>query len=197
MVRRSFALVALLLAVAIPMSASQFEQVAFDDVARGAKYIVRAQVVDTWTAWDDSHEVIYTYATLRVSRYFGETTGPDTLMIRNVGGTIDGYTQEAIGFPAVRRGENVVFMLAEENAVLGIHAYNQGKYLVRERAGVEVLVDDPVKQGEGRLQRPNFDVAVDAISADTPAMTMDEFARMVDDARAGVRNFAPLRDQQN
>ena len=197
MVRRSFALAAVLLALAVPMSASQFVDQPFDQVARGAKFIVRAQVVDTFSAWDDSREVIYTYATLRVLRYFGETTGPDTLVIRNVGGTVDGYTQEAIGFPAVRRGENVVFMLSEDGeAVLGIHAYNQGKYLVRDRAGEEVLIADPVKQGEGRFQGGSrFDVADNAISADTPAMTMGEFERMVDDARAGVRNFAPLRDQ--
>ena len=197
MVRRSFALVAVLLALAVPMSASQFVEQPFDQVARGAKFIVRAQVVDTFSAWDDSREVIYTYATLRVLRYFGETTGPDTLVIRNVGGTVDGYTQEAIGFPAVRRGENVVFMLSEDGeAVLQIHAYNQGKYLVRDRAGEEVLIADPVKQGESRFQGGSrYDIADNAISADTPAMTMGEFERMVDDARAGVRNFAPLRDQ--
>lgn len=197
MVRRSFALAAVLLALAVPMSASQFLQQPFDEVARGAKFIVRAQVVDTFSAWDDSREVIYTYATLRVIRYFGETTGPDTLVMRNVGGTVDGYTQEAIGFPAVRRGEQVVFMLSDDgDAVLQIHGYNQGKYLVRDRAGEQVLVEDPVKQGEGRPAGGRmFDVADNAISADTPAMTMGEFERMVDDARAGVRTFAPLRDQ--
>ncbi len=195
--RRSVALVALLLALAVPMSASQFEELAFDRIARESKYIVRATVVDTFSAFDDSREVIYTYATLRVSRYFGDATGPDTLVVRNVGGTVDGYTQEAIGFPAVRQGENVVFMLAEVDSFLQIHAYNQGKFLVRERAGAEVLISDPVKQGEARLGAGRFDIANNAISADTPAMSLDEFERMVVDARAGVRNFAPLRDQQN
>jgi hypothetical protein len=199
MVRRSFALVALVLALALPMSASQFLEQSFDEVAGTAKYIVRGQIVDTWSAWDDSREVIYTYATLRVNRYFGDTTGPDTLVIRNVGGTVDGYTQEAIGFPAVRRGERVVFMLSDAgDSLLQIHAYNQGKYLVRDRAGVEVLIADPVRQGEGRPQGGALlDIVENAISADTPAMSLDEFERMVDDARAGVRNFAPLRDQQN
>ena len=114
---------------------------------------MRGSVIDTWSAWDANHEVIFTYATVRVSRYFGETTGPDTLVVREVGGTVDGYTQEAIGFPAIRRGENVVLFLSEwENSTdLRIHAYNQGKYLVRMRADrSEVLISDPVKQGEER-----------------------------------------------
>ncbi len=181
--------------VALPLSASQFVRMDFDEVARGAKLIVRAQVVDTYSAWDDAREVIYTYATLRVTRYFGETTGPDILMVREVGGTVDGYRQEAIGFPELRNGEKVVLMLNDDGSHLRIHANNQGKYMVRERDGIEVLVEDPVKQGEGRLQRPDFDIAVNA-AGEGPALTLDEFERMVVDARAGVRNFAPLRDQQ-
>lgn len=193
MKRTTLSLVLVLL-VALPLSASQFINLPFDEVARGAKLIVRAQVVDTWSAWDDSREVIYTYATLRVTRYFGETTGPDTLVVREVGGSVDGYTQEAIGFPELRRGERVVLMLAEEGADFRIHAYNQGKFLIQHRDGIELLVSDPVQQGDRRLDR-RFSIADNAVDAG-PALTLDEFERMVDDARAGVTDRAPLRQQQ-
>lgn len=197
MQRRTLSLVLLLVAAALPLSASQFIDVPFDEVARGSRYIVRAHVIDTYAAWDESREVIYTYATLRVTRYFGETTGPDTLVVREVGGTIDGYTQEAVGFPEIRRGEQVVLMLAADGADLRIHAYNQGKFLVRQRAGAEVLIADPVKQGDVRTERPRFSMAVDAIGDDVPALTMNEFASMVDDARAGLPlDRTPLRQQQ-
>ena len=46
----------------------------FDQVARESTYVVRGTVEQTWSKWDDSHEVIFTYATVRVHRYFGETT---------------------------------------------------------------------------------------------------------------------------
>jgi hypothetical protein len=190
--RRTLSLMTLLLLVALPLSASQFIEMPFDQVAREAKFIVRAEVVDTYSTWDAAREVIYTYATLRVNRYFGETTGPDTLVVREVGGTVDGYTQEAIGFPAIRRGEKVVLMLsdAENGSELRIHAYNQGKYLVRNRAGVEVLVEDPVKQGEERLA-PSGPRSIEALGEG--GLTIDEFAAMVDDARAGVRQDGPLQ----
>ena len=182
-----------LVALALPLSASQFAQLPFDQVARESKYVVRGHVVDTWSAWDDSREVIYTYATIRVSRYFGEVAGPDMLVVREVGGTVDGYTQEAIGFPELRRGEQLVLMLSqwEDSADLRVHAFNQGKYLVRERSGIEVLVEDPVKQGEERLRREGggFDVRADADTAG--GLTIDEFAAMVDDARAGGREAGP------
>jgi hypothetical protein len=183
--RRSIIVLSLLLALAVPLSASQFIEMPFDQVAREARYVVRGQVLDTYSAWDDAREVIYTYATIRVNRYFGEATGPDVLMVREVGGTVDGYTQEAIGFPALRRNENVVLMLSqwEDSSDLRIHAFNQGKYLVRSTpAGKEILVQDPVKQGEARLARegrftiePNAEVG----------LGIDEFAQRVDDARAG------------
>jgi hypothetical protein len=184
--RRSLSLMTLLLLlVALPLSASQFIAVPFDQVAREAKFIVRAEVTDTFSAWDSSREVIYTYATLRVHRYFGETTGPDTLVVREVGGTVDGYTQEAIGFPAIRAGEKVVLMLTswDNGSELRIHAYNQGKYLVRHRNGVEVLVEDPVKQGEARLG-PTGPRSIEALGTEG-GLTIDEFAAMVEDARAG------------
>src|SRR5688500_2393849 len=110
--RRSLSLVTLLVALtALPLSASQFVDMPFDQVARESQLIVQGTIGETFSAWDSAHEVIYTYAAVKVNRYFGESTGPDTVMIREVGGTVDGYTQEAIGFPMIRSGENVVLLL--------------------------------------------------------------------------------------
>ncbi|HEX2059884.1 MAG TPA: hypothetical protein VHK90_04020 [Thermoanaerobaculia bacterium] len=192
MTRRALSLIVMLVVATVPLSASQFIEQPFDEVARGSKYIVRGHVVDTYSAWDDAREVIYTYATVRVNRYFGEITGPDTLVVREVGGTVDGYTQEAIGFPAIRRGEQVVLFLSEwENSTdLRIHAYNQGKFLVQMREGREIVTEDPVKQGDGRLERPDGRFAI-APHAEGPALSIDELATMIDDARAGLRIEMP------
>jgi hypothetical protein len=197
MQRRSLILSCLLLALAVPLSASQFVELPFEQVAQEAKYVVRGTVGPTWSAWDDSREVIFTYATIRVNRYFGETTGPDTLVIREVGGTVDGYTQEAIGFPVIRSGERVVLFLSqwEDSTDYRIHAFNQGKFLVRERDGLEILVSDPVKQGDARLEREGrFDPRPDA--AGENGLRIDEFAAMVDDARAGVPLEQHRRNRQ-
>ena len=186
--RRSLSLVTLLLAlIALPLSASQFVEMPFDQVARESALIVRGDILDTWSAWDDAHEVIFTYATVRVNRYFGEMTGPDTLVIREAGGTVDGYTQEAIGFPAIRSGENVVLFLSqwEGSPDYRIHAFNQGKFLVRNRGGIEVLVADPFTQGEARLSGRDRGIRSNALDDDAPGLLIEEFARMVDDARAG------------
>ena len=186
MQRRSLIIIGLLFILALPLSASQFVELPFEQVAGESRYIVRGTIGQTWSAWDDAHEVIFTYATLHVSRYFGEA-GPATLMIREVGGTVDGYTQEAIGFPLIRAGEDVVLMLSqwEDGADFRIHAFNQGKYLVGRRAGREVVTADPVRQGEARLAREAMGgVRANAVD-ELPALSIEEFAQMVDDARAG------------
>ena len=187
--RRSLVLTVLLAALALPLSASQFIDLPFDQVARESNLIVRGSIVDTWSAWDDSHEVIYTYATVRVNRYFGETTGPDTLMVREVGGTVDGYTQEAIGFPMIRSGEDVVLFLAqwEDGSDYRIHAFNQGKYLVRNRGGREVVIPDMERQGDARLDHSrDFGVRAQSVDANTPALLLEELSTMINDARAGT-----------
>ena len=199
MQRRTLSLVTLLLVLcAVPVSASQFMETSFDQVAREASLIVRGTVVDTFSAWDDSHELIFTYATVRVHRYFGESTGPDTITVREVGGTVDGYTQEAIGFPAIRRGENVVFMLSQwdDSTDYRIHAFNKGKYLVRNRGGVELLVEDRVKQGEERAHRDREERTHLTDDDDAVGLTIQEFAQMVDDARMGVARERRVRNQQ-
>jgi len=197
--RRSLSLITLLLALAaLPLSASQFIDMPFDQVARESALIVRGEVIDSWSAWDDAHEVIYTYATVRVSRYFGEATGPDTLLVREVGGTVDGYTMDAIGFPAIRTGERVVLLLSqwEDSTDYRIHAFNQGKYLVRNRGGGEFLIADPFKQGDERPLPGGRRLQVDAVEDEQPGIGIEEFARMVDDARAGMREFTGRHQQQ-
>jgi hypothetical protein len=196
--RRSIVLALALVVLALPLSASQFIDMPFDQIAREATLVVRGTVIDSYSAWDESGEVIYTYATLRVDRYFADTAGPEVITIREVGGTVDGYTQEAIGFPMIRVGEEMVAFLApwEDGVDFRIHAFNQGKYLIRNRGGIELLVADPEQQGDARLAPDSperFQVRSDA-AADEPGLRLGEFEAMVRDAR--VRgNGLPVLDR--
>ena len=182
--RLPFVVIATLLFV-VPLSASQFVRMPFDQVAREATYVVRGTLGPVTSAWDDAHEVIYSTAVLTVNRYFAGS-GPETLFVREVGGTVGGYTQEAIGFPMLREGEQVVLFLSqwEDSSDFRIHAYNQGKFLVRSMRGVDMLTPDPVQQGDDRLSpRVKSEEAEDGLS-------IDEFAGMVMAARlSGVAPF--------
>ena len=191
--RLLLALSLVLLAVSLPLSASQWIQLPFDQVVRESTYVVRGTVTNVYSAWDDAHETIFSYATVRVHRYIGGDAGPSVLMVREAGGTVGEYTQQAIGFPELREGEEVVLMLSkwDDGADWRIHAYNQGKYLVRSFAGMEKLVEDPVKQGDDRLA-PSL---APRMQSESMAMSIDEFEEMVTAARAGRVQHVPNHRQ--
>lgn len=190
----------LLVALALPLTAAQFTQVPFEDVAAGSIYIVRGTVGPVTSSWDDSGQTIFSYATLSVSKYFGETAGPDTLQLREVGGTVDGYTQQAIGFPTLREGQQVVLFLTkwDDNDSYRIHAYNQGKFEVRMIRGIEMATPDPVQQGNAGADKParnnpfalTIDAAADEV-APAGSFRMDELELMINAAREGHRVFKP------
>jgi hypothetical protein len=77
-----------------------------------------------------------------------------------------------------------------------IHAYNQGKFLVKLRKGVEMLVEDPVKQGEARLASPDHGPRLRTDSTDAEGLPIGEFASMVDAAQAGMSVDGPAVRQQ-
>jgi hypothetical protein len=188
--RRSLAVSLLLVAaIALPLSASQFIELPFDQVARNATLVVRGTVTGAVTsAWNDSHDTIFSYATVRVNRFVAGD-GPELLVVREVGGTVDGYTQEAIGFPMLREGENVVLFLThwDDSADWRIDSYNQGKYLVTKTPHGEFLMHDPVTQGHERLGG-HEPMRIEAL--DGAGLTMNELEQMVAAARgnrAGVQ----------
>jgi hypothetical protein len=188
--RRSLAVSLLLVAaMALPLSASQFIELPFDQVARNATLVVRGTVTGPVTsAWNDSHDVIFSYATVRVNRFVAGD-GPELLVVREVGGTVDGYTQEAIGFPMLREGENVVLFLThwDDSTDWRIDSYNQGKYLVTKTPQGEFLMHDPVTQGHERLGG-HEPMRIEAL--DGAGLSMNELEQMVTAARgnrAGVQ----------
>lgn len=193
MKRRSLILTIVLVLTATVSMASQFVVVPFEQMARQSTFIARGTLGPVWSQWDDAGEVIFSYSTLRVSKYFGETTGPDTLVIREVGGKVGNYTQEAVGFPVLREGQEVVLFLTqcEDSADYRIDSYNQGKFLVRHRGEQEILTLDKETQGHER-QHKGPQMQTDSV--DDNGFTMEEFTQMVDDARAGFDRAPATRE---
>jgi hypothetical protein len=173
-------------AVAIPAVASQFISMPFDRVVRGSAVVVRATVGPVSSSWDSEGEVIFSSAPLTVSEYL-RGNGPNVLMVREVGGTVGDYTQQAIGFPELREGEDVVLFLApwEEGDAMRIFAYRQGKYLFDRAA--DVVFSDPEGQGD-QVNRS------DKMAARDGGMTISEFREMVRAAGRGEHeNERPVK----
>lgn len=173
--RRNLTLTAMLLLVAAPLTASQFIPMPFHELVGTSSIIVHGNVGRVWSTWDARQELVYTYAEVLVSGYL-EGDGASSVIVKEVGGKVDDYTLEAIGFPVLRSGEEVVLFLAPWEDAYRIQGYAQGKYLV-SRVGGEMTVSlDPIAQGDERLHsdRPVVET-----------LRMNELVQMVRAAVAG------------
>ncbi len=131
----------LLLAVAVPMSASTFLRMTQGELVRGSAAVVQGQVLKVSSFWDASGRVIMTEAQIQVEeKVFGNA--PSVVVVRTFGGTVDGYTVEAQGFPTFRAKERLLLYLeAEKDGASRVAGYQQGQFrIVRDQAGVEFAV---------------------------------------------------------
>jgi hypothetical protein len=147
----------LLLAVAVPLSASTFLRMTQRELVRDSAAVIQGQVLKVNSFWDPSGRVIVTEAQIQVEeKVFGNA--PSVVVVRTFGGTVGGYTVEAHGFPSFRAKERLLLYLeAEQDGVSRITGYQQGQFrIVRDQTGVEMAVPavDPETSIVGRDGRP-------------------------------------------
>jgi hypothetical protein len=104
--------------------------------------VVEARVSAVRSFWDRQRTAILTEALVEVEEVVVGDAAPE-IVVRTFGGTVEGYTVVAHGFPEFRQGERLLLYLYRESAdgsvrVLG---YQQGQYRIETRDdGVEVAV---------------------------------------------------------
>jgi hypothetical protein len=162
----------LLVAVAVPLSASTFLKMSQRDLVRDSAAVVQGQVLKVSSFWDPTGKVIMTEALVQVQeKVLGNS--PSVVVVRTFGGTVNGYTIEAHGFPKFRTSERVLLYLeAEKDGASRVAGYQQGQFrIVTDKAGVEFAV--PAVDGadlvtpDGRFAAPvktlRLDVLKDSI----------------------------------
>lgn len=117
--------------------ASIFEAVSDQQLVCEASDIVHGQVTDVQAAWDSGRTAIWTTASVQVQKVMRGTRAPTTTMqVKEVGGTVDGYTIRAEGFPTFRKGEEVVLLLQrweDGSGTYRVWGYGRGKFVVARR----------------------------------------------------------------
>lgn len=127
--------------VAWPAGASTFLAMSQEEMVKQADAVVVGKVLQVSSFRDPSGAVILSEATIEVERtVFGEASG--AVVVRTFGGTVDGYTVEAEGFPKFRNGDRVLVYLSDEvGGISQVVGYRLGEYKVlRDREGEDVAV---------------------------------------------------------
>jgi len=131
----------LVLSLAAPLSASTFLAMSTGEMAAQSDAVVVGTVLKVESFRDASGRAIVTQAALRVDEnVFGES--PTVVLVQTFGGTVDGYTVVAHGFPEFRLGDRLlVFLKNQPDGIAQVVGYRLGEYrVVRNRFGEDIAV---------------------------------------------------------
>jgi hypothetical protein len=149
---RRLVILSLLLALVagVPAGASTFLNMDQRELVQKSAAVVDGEVLQVHSFWDAKGRVIITEAIIKVSDSVAGNIG-SAIVVRTFGGTVEGYTVEAHGFPTFKRGERyLLFLESERNGAHQVTGYQLGQYRITlDKNGAEVAV--PTFDGAARL----------------------------------------------
>ena len=100
----------LLLALGAVASATTVIPMSVEQLTTAATHVVEARAVRSWSAWNPQHSIIYTYTKFQVTQRL-KGQAPDTIMVKQIGGSAGGYTQSIAGVRQFQDGEETLLFL--------------------------------------------------------------------------------------
>jgi hypothetical protein len=142
---------------AVPAGASTFLALTQEELVAQSDAVVQGRVIQVNSFWSRSGRLIMTEAMIQVEEtILGDA--PTVVVLKTAGGTVDGFTIEAHGFPKFEVNERFLLFVdgGEAARVVG---YRQGQWrIVPDKAGVEIAV--PMVEGDVMLLTPDGKAAV-------------------------------------
>lgn len=115
-----------------------------EDLARSASQIVEVRALDSRSAWNPQHTLIYTYTRVQVVRNL-KGGAADAMVVKQLGGSAGGYTQKVAGVRHFQPGESVLLFLRPSEASDGtmvVVGLMQGNFRVYQTAAGQVMVSN-------------------------------------------------------
>ncbi len=128
------------------LSATTIIPVTVERLTNESSNVVEAQVVSSTSKWNPQHTLIFTYVTIQVTKSL-KGSAQSSLVVKQIGGSAEGYTQKIAGVRYAKPGEQSVLFLRP--SVTGDGTYEitglmQGNFAVRKSARGETLVSNGV-----------------------------------------------------
>jgi hypothetical protein len=125
-----------------PMSVEQMTQV--------ASSVVEAHALNSWSAWNAQHTIIYTYTRVQVVNTL-KGSPESYMLVKQIGGAAEGYAQQVAGVRHLQPGEDAVLFLYQNNSEPGTHVIvglMQGQFRASRTKSGQVLVSNGVPGAE-------------------------------------------------
>lgn len=108
-------LIALVCMAACIAQATMVKPMSVEELTSEASTVIEGQAVETWTSWNATHSRIYTFTRVRVSKTL-KGSPSETVVVKQLGGSADGYTQHVSGVRAMQTGEDALLFLRPSEA---------------------------------------------------------------------------------
>ena len=121
--------------------AALMPRMSFEELVSRSEVIAQAQVISSWSAWDDEHRYIWTHYQMQVTDSIRGNAA--AVVVSEPGGTVDGVNQGFSGMNAWTPGENViVFLHRVPNGYLRTTGGSQGVARISSEGRVSINVRD-------------------------------------------------------
>lgn len=140
-------LVMLMLFAAAIVTATTVKPMTIEELTSAANTIVEGQAAESWSGWNPQHTLIYTFTRFHVAKTL-KGKAADTILIKQLGGSAEGYTQKVAGVHPMRSGDAAVLFLRPSEARDGtmvIVGLMQGNFRIeRESTSGSTVVNNGV-----------------------------------------------------
>jgi hypothetical protein len=110
-------------------------------LTRASTHVVVAQAADSWTEWNPEHTLIYTVTRFRVQRSL-KGAAPESLVVKQMGGTSGAYQQKVAGVRHWQSGERSVLFIHPAESKDGRYVVTglmQGNFAVKSDSADPVV----------------------------------------------------------
>ena len=126
-----------LLAVPGLLSATTVVPMGVEALTRASSHVVEARATGSTSQWNSEHTFIFTYTRFEVTRTLKGQASKE-ILVRQIGGTVEGITQKVAGVRQWRAGDEAVLFLQPSPVADGslvVTGLMQGNFLMRTQAG--------------------------------------------------------------
>ena len=135
-----------LLLLAVVASATTVVPMSVEELTKAASEVIEAHAVRSWSSWNAQHTLIYTYTTFEVTKSLKGATA-ESVTVKQVGGSADGYTQKVSGVRQFQEGEDALLFLrpsVARDGTLVVVGLMQGNFRVQHSSLGETVVSNGV-----------------------------------------------------
>ena len=91
-------------------SATTIIPVSVERLTGESSHVVEGRALSSWSQWNPQHSLIFTFTKFEVSRTL-KGQAPSTIIVKQIGGSAEGYTQKVAGVRHWREGDQAVLFL--------------------------------------------------------------------------------------